>query len=122
MLQNRQLYSILSKYLNMQRIRFAEEDLKIEMLSDKNESIIAITNSLDYLKIPYTHFTLKLSSESLKSLPNQFFCQINVDTILHTVLVTKLKENIYKVEYDYNQSFNFSDRFGSDPCDCLRIF
>jgi len=77
------------------------------LLSDPNEGVLPITNTLDFFNIE--HVAAIVPKDALSQLPNQFVAQISNDSLEKLILATKQDNGNIKIQVDDKKDFIISD-------------
>jgi uncharacterized membrane protein len=91
---------LLKKLLTNHHYDVPEKELALRVLSDPDNTVLGITNTLDFFNIQ--HIAAKVPRTALDRLPNQFIGQVHKGTVYKIVLVTKLSQN--KIFLEINDS------------------
>lgn len=83
---------ILIEYLKTESYHIDRQKFKERLLSDPNNIVTSITNTLDYFEI--NNIVAEVPKESLNSLPNTFIAQFSKNNQFTFVLVNKEKDKL----------------------------
>jgi len=95
-------YYILKKLLEHFNYVINDNDVKKRLLSDPNQGILPLTNTLDYFKVK--NLTAKVNKESFNDLPNCFIAQVNRNDKYNLVLTEKISKDSIKATVDMQNS------------------
>lgn len=100
------IYYILTKYLRTTSYRIDKESFRLRLLSDPNNNLVAITNTLDFFDIK--NIAVSVPKTTFSKLPEKFIAHVRNNSQESFVLVLKEKNNKIKLIIDDITSYLIS--------------